>query len=392
MTLNKEMSYWESKKAVHTASEINQQPKTWKLTLDIIKDNYETIQEFIKPIVDEKNHRVIFTGAGTSEFVGNSLTPILRSMGSDHYESIATTDLVATPELYIREYLPTLLVSFGRSGNSPESIGAIDISNVVNPNLKHLVITCNHEGNLAMRDDASMLAVKLPPETNDLSFAMTSSFTNMFLAAYAIFSGKTHDELVSALYPIADIVDDVHTKTIETLTQLIDTVDFNRIVYLGDADLNGFAQESALKMLEQSAGEVVTMFNTPLGFRHGPKSIINNQTLTVVYLSNEDYTRQYQIDIIKEMNADKAGNTVMVLDCRNDESIKLLVDIYLSFDVKAASKDLIGLIYINVAQLVAMLKSIHLNKSPDNPWPSGMVNRVVKGVIIYEYTNTGGVI
>lgn len=392
MTLNKEISFWESKKAGHTAVEINQQPKTWKLTLDIIDDNYEMIQKFIKPIVDAKNHRVIFTGAGTSEFVGNSLTPLLRAMGSDHYESVATTDLVATPELYIRDYLPTLLVSFGRSGNSPESIGAIDISNVVNTNLKHLVITCNHEGNLAMRDDASMLAVKLPPETNDLSFAMTSSFTNMFLAAYAIFSGKTHQELVDALYPIAAIVEGIHTNTVEDLTKLIATVDFNRIVYLGDADLNGFAQESALKMLEQSAGEVVTMFNTPLGFRHGPKSIINNQTLTVVYLSKEDYTRQYQIDIIKEMNADKAGNTVMVLDCKYDESIQSLVDVYLSFDIKETSRDLIGLVYINVAQLIAMLKSIHLGKSPDNPWPSGMVNRVVKGVTIYEYTKSGVVL
>ena len=49
---------------------------------------------------------------------------------------------------------------------------------------------------------------------------------------------------------------------------IVDSYDFKRIVYLGSNTLKGTSQESALKMLELTAGRVVTMYDTPMGFRH----------------------------------------------------------------------------------------------------------------------------
>ena len=63
-------------------------------------------------------------------------------------------------------------------------------------------------------------------------------------------------------------------------------------------------------MLELTAGRV-TMCMTlhPMGFRHEPKSIVDDTTLTVVYLSDEAYTRQYEVGILKEIERTEKAET-----------------------------------------------------------------------------------
>lgn len=387
---NKDVDYWKSVKGYDTANEISQQPRTWLKTYDIISSRKGEIAEFINPIVSQDDFDVIFTGAGTSEFVGNGLAPALLKRYKDHFRSVATTDLVVSPELYIDENKPTLLVSFGRSGNSPESIAAVDVVNEINKNAKHLVITCNHEGKLALREDANIYSIKLPKETNDLSFAMTSSYTNMYLAAYLSFNLDQIEALKESVDNIVAFGEAYLSEGYKVPQSIVENFKFDRIVYLGDDDLNGFAQESGLKMLELTAGEVVTMHNTPLGFRHGPKSIVNGKTLTVVYLKEEAYKRQYQIDLIKEMSVQRTTNQIVVFDVMHDAEVEKLVDAYQV--VEYASKtnlDLEGLNMVMFAQVLSLFKSLDLGKTPDNPWPSGLVNRVVQGVIIYPYSHKG---
>ena len=140
-------------------------------------------------------------------------------------------------------------------------------------------------------------------------------------------------------------------------------------------------------MLELTAGQVATMFDTPLGFRHGPKSIINDDTLTVIYLSDEPYTRQYEIDLIKEMSGQRKGNKIFAITNKVDDEVAALVDYYYAVELENEHDNaFLGFNYIVVAQILALFKSISLNITPDNPCPSGEVNRVVKGVILYPYT------
>ena len=383
-------AHWEALAGFHTANEIAQQPETWLKTLDIVTSKRSEIEAFISQVTGQEDFDVIFTGAGTSEFVGNSLAPILQAAYGRNFKSVATTNIVVTPEVYVHPTRPTLLVSFGRSGNSPESIAAVDVVNEVNKNAKHLVITCNHEGKLALRDDENIYSIKLPKETNDQSFAMTSSFSNMFLAAYLSFNIDKLDSYTDAVKEVVRVGKHIESDRFQIVKDTVDSFDFDRIVYLGDADLNGFAQESALKMLELTAGETVTMHNSPLGFRHGPKSIVNNKTLTVIYMKEAEYVRKYQIDLIREMSGQRAGNKIMVVDTRHDSQIKDLVDVYEVIEYnETMNMDLVGLNMVMYAQIFSLYQSIKLNKSPDNPWPSGLVNRVVQGVIIYPYHNGG---
>lgn len=381
------MEMWKEKNGVHTAREIEQQPATWRKTYDIVLSHRDEIRAFIEEVVNKEDYEIIFTGAGTSEFVGHSITPLLVEQYDYKVRTVGTTDIVATPKLFIDDNKPTLIVSFGRSGNSPESIGVVDIANTINPNVRHLIITCNHEGKLALRDDENIYAIKLPEETNDQSLAMTSSYSNMYLAALLALNLDNLEALLPDLEDTIQAAESLLTKGYKEVEALVNDFDFSRIVYLADGGLNGVAIEGSLKMLELTAGDVVTMANTPLGFRHGPKSFINKETLTVVMMSDDEYTRKYQTDLIMQVASQRNGDQVVVIDVKHDEKLADAVDKYFVGEYsKTPNVNFTGLIATIYVQLLSLYKSASMGIQPDTPSPTGSIHRVVEGVTLYPYT------
>ena len=375
--------------SVFTLTEINQQPSTWKKTCAQIAACKDELQKFIDQVVKADDFDIVLTGAGTSEFVGNSLYQALNQKYGYKVKSYATTDIVPSPESFLSRTKPTILVSFGRSGNSPESLGAVEAAEVVCQNLYHLFVTCNHEGTLSKlaNDRTNCFALNLTPETHDQSFAMTSSFSNMYMATYLAFNLDRLDEITAKIDKICAAATGFMENNYTIAKQIVDEFDFNRIVYLGNVALKGVSQESALKMLELTAGQVATMYDSPLGFRHGPKSIIDDRTLTVVYLSDDEYRRKYELDLIKEMSPQRKANRIVAVMNTPCEEAKALVDYTVEMNVGAPMENvLLGFDYIVFAQTLAVLKSLSLGITPDNPCPTGEVNRVVKGVTLYPYT------
>ena len=373
-------------KSTYTLTEIYQQPATWKKTCQQITELKDELKAFVDQVITQDDYDIILTGAGTSEFVGNTLFSYLNK--KLNYK-VKSTDLVATPENYLSRTKPTLLISFGRSGNSPESIGAIDVAEEVCDNLYHLFVTCNKNGALSKRASSNdhCFAINLADETHDQSFAMTSSFSNMYLATYLCFNLDNLDQAINDVEKIIVAGQKFLDNQYDIAKEIVDSYDFKRIVYLGSNALKGISQESALKMLELTAGEVVTMYDTPLGFRHGPKSIVDDDTLTVIYISDNAYSRQYEIDLIKEMSGQRKGNKIVAVMNGKCDKIKELVDYVVEFDIDGKFDNiLLGFDYIILAQTVAVLKSLAMDKTPDNPCPTGEVNRVVKGVTLYPYS------
>ena len=376
-------------KSTYTLTEIYQQPATWKKTCQQVASMKDELKAFIDQVITQDDFDVILTGAGTSEFVGNTLFSYLNKKLNYKAKSYGTTDLVATPENYLSRTKPTLLISFGRSGNSPESVGAIDVAEEVCDNLYHLFVTCNKNGALSKKaaDSDNCFAINLTDETHDQSFAMTSSFSNMYLATFLAFNLDNLDEAIAEVEKVATSGQNFLDNQYTMAKDIVEEYNFKRIVYLGSNALKGISQESALKMLELTAGEVVTMYDTPLGFRHGPKSIIDDDTLTVVYISDNEYSRQYEIDLIKEMSGQRKGNKIVAVMNGECDEIKDLVDYVITFDIDCKFDNiLLGFDYIIAAQVIAVLKSLSMGKTPDNPCPTGEVNRVVKGVTLYPYS------
>ena len=372
-----------------TITEIYQQPATWRKTCAQLAACKDELQKFVDQVVKAADFDIVLTGAGTSEFVGNSLYHALNKKYDFKVKSYASTDIVPNPEDTLSRTKPTLLVNFGRSGNSPESVGSVEAAEVVCENLYHLFVTCNCEGALSKLADVkdNCFALNLTPETHDKSFAMTSSYSNMYLATYLALNLDRLEEITTAVEKICVAGENFLNNQYEAVAQIVNEFNFDRIVYLGNIALKGVAQESALKMLELTAGKVATMYDSQLGFRHGPKSIINDTTLTVAYLSDDAYRRQYELDLIKEMAGQRKGNKIAVVYNKACEGIEELADYTIQINVGCDMENImLGLDFIMFAQTLAVMKSLSMGITPDNPCPTGEVNRVVKGVILYPYT------
>lgn len=368
-------------KDFYTLNEIEQQKRLWLETINLVKERKNEIKSFLDRN-DFKNRKVIFTGAGTSEFVGNSIAPALGG----NVLSIATTDIVSNPENYLKKDEKIILISCARSGNSPESVATVKLADEIVDDVRHILITCNKNGKLVMnkKSDENSLVLLMPEESNDKGFAMTSSFTCMSLAGLLIFNLECLEKIEHIMKSQIEKIKDTDMKE---LIDLLIKLDISRIVYLGSSCLKGVAEEAALKCLELTAGRMSLHYNSPLGFRHGPKSIINDTTMIVTLLSNNDYTRKYELDLLKEMYSENKKKVLVTLDMKNSDEARRNSHYYYTFnsDEKNIENVFNMFSYIYFAQLFAFYKSKSFGINPDNPCPTGEVNRVVQGVIIYDY-------
>ncbi|MDB8658247.1 SIS domain-containing protein [Streptococcus anginosus] len=370
-----------------TTREIYQQPQVWQIAFENYKAQADEIAAFLNNIDEKYDYiKVILTGAGTSAYVGETLLPYFRKIYDErkwNFNAIATTDVVANPLAYLHKEVPTILVSFARSGNSPESVAVVDLAKDIVEELYQITITCAAEGKLAQQahgDERNLLLLQ-PAPSNDAGFAMTSSFTSMMLTALLVFDKTdlvTKEEKISALIALSQEMLD-SAAAIQKMVSL----DYNRVIYLGAGPFFGLAHEAQLKILELTAGQVATMYESPVGFRHGPKSLVNEKTVVVVFGSTDSYTKLYDLDLVREVAGDEIARKVILLtdqkeDLENVEQVifssqQLADDVYRVF------------LYIVYGQLFALLTALKVNNRPDTPSPTGTVNRVVQGVIIHSF-------
>jgi tagatose-6-phosphate ketose/aldose isomerase len=371
-----------------TTVEIKQQPDLWAETFALFAEKSREIEEFLLKLSTKHGRvRVIFTGAGTSAYVGDTVTPYLKEkIDEQQWEllSIPTTTLVSNPYQFLKTDFPTLLVSFARSGNSPESVAAVQLAGKIVTDLYQVTITCAKEGQLAKRaaGDEKNLLLLMPEKSNDQGFAMTGSYTCMTLTALLVFDSKSIEEKTKIVKMIQEMGESVIQK--EDVIQAIINHDFNRIIYLGSGSLEGLAREAQLKILELTAGKIVTAFDSPLGFRHGPKSFVNEKSLVFVFVSNHPYTRQYDLDMLKEMQQDNFASYICAIEV--DGNINYDGNTFgFGSEAQFVPDAYLALPFVMIGQTVSLLASVKVGNTPDTPSPTGTVNRVVKGVTIYEY-------
>ena len=339
-----------------TTAEIAQQPELWRDTLNIYRENKEAIEAFLAEAraMGEGRLSVVFTGAGTSDYVGDTCAPYLRHAGNTDlydFKPIATTDIVSAPRDFLRAEDPTLVVSFARSGNSPESLAAVAVAKELVHNVKFLNITCAPEGKLAVEsaDDPNALTL-LIPRANDKGFAMTGSYSCMTLLSTLIFDTASDEQKAEWVETIAKMGEEVISREPEIADYLAG--DFNRVTYLG--------------------------------YRHGPKSFVDDKTLVFVFVNNDAYTRQYDIDILNEIGGDEiAQHTIAV----QQEGATVYEGESFTFKgYEALPEGYLALPFVMFAQAISLLNSVRVGNTPDTPSPTGTVNRVVKGVTIHPFT------
>jgi tagatose-6-phosphate ketose/aldose isomerase len=364
--------------AAATVTEIARQPDVWRELGGLLAERRAELDAFLRPLLAQDDLRIVLTGAGTSAFAGGVAAPALSRRLHRRLDAIATTDIVASPAAVFAEDVPTLLVSFARSGNSPESLAATRLADEVLSDVHHLVITCDATGALhrAHEHAPRSRVVLMPEDANDAGFAMTSSFTSMLLTAVTLL-GDAEGSDIGAVAGAAQRVIEDRWKDLGSIASR----PYRRVVYLGSGPFSALAQEAALKLLELTAGRVVSFHDSPLGFRHGPKAVLTADTLAVVFVSSDEYTRRYDLDIAEELRGALGDDHVLLVttqDLGHPQSVRLEGLDGLDDAVAAVAA-------IVPAQILALSFALAVGTTPDNPFPNGDVNRVVQGVEIHPF-------
>ena len=298
--------------------------------------------------------------------------------------SIPTTDIITHPQDYFIRSKPTLLVSFARSGDSPESLATVNLAEANCDDLYQLIITCNKNGELALksRNDHTYVFI-LPEETNDRSLAMTSSFSSMLLAGLLILGLDDIETMRPVIERLCDCGRFILRHNLSELRSIA-AIDFKRAVFLGSGPLFGVAHESHLKVQELSDGKVICKYDSFLGFRHGPRAVVDGSTLITYLLSNNGHARQYELDLIKAIDESPTGAKCIGVGHDLDK-LGINFDFSIKFPECAANVPVqyYNVIFILPAQIIGFYKSLDLGLEPDSPSKGGAISRVVQGVTIY---------
>ena len=366
----------------NTYKEIFQQPRVWLKTLEYIRANKDEIRAFTEKYLQE-GYEIVLTGAGTSAYIGDALEPALYTTGFKGAKAIATTDIITNPEMYFDRDSKVLLVSFARSGNSPESVGAIKTVEKTAGKVAHIFITCNKDGHLARTQGENILCLLLPPETNDLSLAMTSSYSTMLLCCSMVANIDRIDEDAPLIEEVAACVEKAMSKY-ETALQELASRDFNRAIFLGSGPLKGVAEECRLKLQELTDGAVMCAYDSFLGFRHGPKAVVKSDSLLVYLVSPNPAVRRYELDLIRQVKANNDVKGVLVACFEKPELEDDCYDLCVETGITPSMPACYGCVsFVFVGQMLGLFKSIDKGLSPDSPSVSGNISRVVEGVTLY---------
>lgn len=378
---------WQALGGLSTALEIAQQPTLWRALAAQLQALAEPLQALRRDWLGRPECRVIFTGAGSSAYIGELVAAQIASQWLGEICAVSTTSLLTHPTRYLKADRPTLLVSFARSGSSPESLGAVALLRQQVPDVQFLHITCNADGELARQaaGDARALTLLMPPASCDRGFAMTSSFSCMLLAGLAALDAGNLLEHLARIEALAQRAEQA-LRDWNVPLQALAAQPFQRIVYLASGPLEALAQEAALKVLELSAGRVLALANTPLGFRHGPKSVVNESTLIVLMRSADALARRYEQDLIDELQRDGIAAHLLSVGPALDGKPEAAGTLQLPLpDGPTCGDAWLAPLWLLAAQTFALHKSAALGLTPDNPFPDGTVNRVVQGVTLYVH-------
>jgi tagatose-6-phosphate ketose/aldose isomerase len=376
----------EATEVYHMYREMHSQPDLWRDTYVSLLNKGDEIKSFLDKIYKIKNLQIILSGAGTSAYIGEILQQSFYRNTGILTKAIPTTDLVTHPGDYFKKNTPTLLVSFARSGDSPESIATFELAEKLHDQVYHLIITCNPDGKLVKvaEKTSNSCIFLLPDGTNDQALAMTSSFSCMTLAALLISDIRNIQKNAANVEKLIEYGKAILNNYGKSLKQAAG-LDFKRVIFLGSGALKGTAKESQLKVIELTDGQIIGQYDSFLGFRHGPRAAVQDSTLLIYLFSSDPYVHNYEIDLVKSINqTEKFIFSIGIGQCISElEGMENL-----TIDLCSANKipdDYFSVCSVIPAQMLGFFKSIALGLVPDSPSQNGGIHRIVQGVTIYPY-------
>jgi tagatose-6-phosphate ketose/aldose isomerase len=368
----------------HTPSEIAQQPDTWLSTFELFDERSAEIQRFLAAAGSRP--AIFLVGAGTSDYIGQSLVYLLRKAWDCDVISVPSTDLLTHFDELVRPQQKYLWVSFSRSGDSPEGVAVLQNACRKRPDIHHLVVTCNPNGQMVRESagKAQVLSICLDDAVNDRGLAMTSSFSNMVIFGQCLAHANDCGRYEPVLRQLVQSAKSFLPGAADCAAALA-REPYTKACFVGSGPLRAVAKESALKLLELTAGKVLTMSESALGLRHGPMAALDRDTLFVCFLSGNPKVQGYERDLLEEIGNKRLVRSRVVVAASGDSPLHPFAEHYLAPAVPfTAADEYRSPLDAIFGQLLGLFFSLRLNLRPDCPSPNGAISRVVQNVSIHS--------
>lgn len=368
----------------HTPAEIAQQPETWLSTFELFQKRSAEVRSLLAAAGSKP--AVFLVGAGTSDYIGQSLVSLLRKAWECDVTAVPSTDLLTHFDELVRPQQKYLWISFSRSGDSPEGVAVLQDACRKRPDIHHLVVSCNANGRMIVENAGKpqVLSICLNDAVNDRGLAMTSSFSNMVVFGQCL--AHANDP---ARY------EDVLIKLVQSGRRLLPMAadcaaalakePYTKACFVGSGPLRAVARESALKLLELTAGKVLTMSESALGLRHGPMAALDQDTVLVCFLSDNRTVQEYERDLLQEIGSKRLVRTRVVVAGSDVPAMNSFAEHFLApkppFTADDSYRPPLDVIF---GQLLGLFFSLRWNLRPDCPSPNGAISRVVQNVSIHS--------
>ena len=374
----------------HTPREIGQQPESWRATRALLCRERERLSAFLTragfgPAGEAGKNGIpaaALIGAGSSDYIGRALAPLLARRWRCEARAVASTDLLLPhfePGLPGRRYL---WISFSRSGDSPETVSVIEQALRQRPEIHHLLITCHADGKMAQAfaGRPNVSTIVLDEAVNDRGLAMTSSFTNMWIAGQSLAYLRDFPQWERTVEALAGAAEGWLPRVAAAAAEASARRP-QQVCVLGDGPQRAVADETALKITELTAGKILAWPQTFLGLRHGPMAALHKATLVMALMSSDPPRRRYECDLLEELRRKQLAHHLLVWGAPAEQaegSWNLGTDIASIPDCDRPPLDVLP------GQLLALFSAMELGLRPDEPSAGGVITRVVSQFPIYE--------
>jgi len=331
-----------------TYNEIQSQGDIWRKTIDSSPEQFDQLAAWLEKPYDE----VIFTGCGSTHYLSLAAAKTWTYLTGCSARGIPGSEIWYYPD-YTFTSLKPRLVAVSRSGETTETIHALDeFKKRVGD--EGLVISCYPESNMVRSSSFTLLA----KDAQETSVAQTRSFSSMYILAQLLAAAASGNKGFSnELSQLPGALPNLVSKNEELVKTIGFDPKYQHFVFLGSGVNYGLASETMLKMKEMSTS-VSEVFSF-MEFRHGPMSVITNNSLVIGFIS--DSRKSEEMKVLSDMKSLGATTLAMI---ENEKDSIADFTIGLESGVSELAR---GALYLPLLQLLGYYHAISKGLDPDYP-------------------------
>ncbi len=329
-------------KGQFTRDEIFTQDQAWSGALNEVRSKADELSA----IDFEKLRQVLFTGCGSTYYLSLAAASHFQSQTGVVCKAVPAGELLMNPEgNYSRNN--SLLFAISRSGSTTETVRAA--KQFKHDQAGRVLSICNYDDRPLSEVADLTFCIK---EGQEQSIAQTRAFSSMFLAAVAVaMLASGRDDLLDEMNALPEMGKALIEKYEDYARGIGENLGFDRFYFLGSGCRYGLACEANLKMKEMTRTHTEPFYF--LEFRHGPISMVNENTVILGLLSESQ--RDFEEKVLDD--ARDLGATVVSL-AEQDADI--------SFE-SGLPENVRNVLYLPLLQIMAFYRSLKKGLDPDKP-------------------------